>query len=293
VSDIKAGGLVVFWSASESDRGRLLEGLHRVGWGKFTPEPKTPYHALLDAARAVYGGPEYLHRGTAGRGAVEVVREFKGEGRNEYAHYDTLCVEEKTGLLLECEQWLRVQAEYTKARANLPATAITDLLVQTVYACKGVTLRPAGGFYWVRESETQKLRDVAQVCEQASVRADTKVYLLSVSHDADSVRAIVDALTAEVGAATERIEGEIAEGEIGSRALKTRQEEALALRGKVQELAGILGVGLENLTARLDAVEMAAAKAILGTAAAQQREATPAGQAPVNETGSAALFGAA
>lgn len=263
---IRPGGAVVFWATSESDRGKLMAGLAQLGWEKFTPEAKTPYHALLDAAKAVYSGWQYLHRGTEKNSGVEVVEEVKGQERNEYRHVDTLAVDEATGLLLECQRPDAIRAAYDKARTNIPANAVTALLVRAVAHLGGLALRPSGGFYWVKESATAQFRDVAAVAEQASVSGATRVYALRVAHDASSVRAITDALRSEVEQEVSRISADIAEGEIGKRALEGRKASALALREKVKELSGILGVALDDLTGKLETVECAAADAVLSLA---------------------------
>ena len=93
------------------------------------------------------------------------------------------------------------------------------------------------------------------------------VYLLRHRLDGDAVRAVRDAVVAEVHAAAVRIAEEVAAGDLGGRALETRRQHARELRDKVLLYEDLLSVGLAELHRAIDVADQAAATASLLLAA--------------------------
>jgi hypothetical protein len=81
--------------------------------------------------------------------------------------------------------------------------------------------------------------------------------------DADAMRAIRDAIVAEVTAEAARINKEVAHDELGDRALETRRTQAQELREKVLMYEELLSSPLPHLHHALGEAEEAAARAVL------------------------------
>ena len=89
------------------------------------------------------------------------------------------------------------------------------------------------------------------------------MYVLRHRLDADAVRAVRDAVVAEVQAEADRICEEVAAGDLGGRALETRKKQAADLRQKVLLYEDLLSVGLAGLHQAVDRADQAAATAAL------------------------------
>jgi hypothetical protein len=104
---------------------------------------------------------------------------------------------------------------------------------------------------------------VAAAAERAADGRPSAVYVLRHRLDADAVRAVRDAVVAEVQAEAGRICAEVAAGDLGGRALETRKQQAADLRDKVLLYEDVLSVGLAGLHAAVDRADQAAATASL------------------------------
>ena len=268
---IKSGGSVVFWMASASSRAKLSEGLDKLGRGKLLPESKSSYKALFDAANDVYNTNDFIIRSLKGNVGVTIIKEAKGEQENDWKKIDSLFVDQD-GNLLPCCREDEVSAAYQRQRGVLDASAITDLMVGAVYAASGVSLRPSGGFYWVRDDKLAEVRAIAEAAKTASLNGQTSVFFLNICHDEDMCEAVVAALTNEIVSDVAKMTEEIDSGDLGKRALETRRSRAIALTAKVTELAGVLGANLSTLTTALEQIKTKAAEAIIVEAASNQAD---------------------
>jgi len=86
------------------------------------------------------------------------------------------------------------------------------------------------------------------------------------------VRAVRDAIVAEVSAEGSRISQEVMDGNLGERALEHRKEQALGLRSKIELYEELLDCGLESLRKAVDETEQTVATAALMASAAAVRE---------------------
>jgi hypothetical protein len=99
--------------------------------------------------------------------------------------------------------------------------------------------------------------------EKAAFGRPHACYVLRVAMDADAVRAVRDAIVAEVTAEACRIREEVLSGALKERALESRRLEAVDLRDKVALYEQLLDTGLASLRQAIDAAEEAAAAAAL------------------------------
>jgi hypothetical protein len=276
-SQIDIGGAVVFWSLAEwTDRDRLHAGLEPLALGHFVPEPRAATACLKDALEEVLGGPRTLIRPLARRDGFVVVQEQRGEQGNAYCQELLARIVEGNGA--PCPEFspcddraAKVLESYRRQLGLLHATQVSTVLVKLVESLGGTRLRPSGAIYWLPGHRLDDWQKAADVFAQAGRGRPSAVYLLRHKMDADAVRAVRDAVVAEVQAEAMRIHDEIMTGELGGRALEHRQAQAAALRAKVLLYEELLDLGLQGLHQAVDRADQAAAAAVL-LASAQPAE---------------------
>lgn len=254
------GGFLAFWSLAEfSDRETVLQGFGAADLAAFVPEPLPPVTVLRDALAAVAAGPRTLVRPLARRTGWAVVREDRGESGNDYTHLARAEVSEGGRVVLvpgtgwDPPMTDKVLTAYEMQTGKVPAARLSAALVDVVRSLGGVRLRPHGGLYFLAGDRLARWREAADVVEQAG-DGRSRCYVMQQELTVDTVRAVRDAVTAEVEAEAARLSADILSGELGEKALAARTREAAALKRKVGEFERILGVGLAALTATLDRV---------------------------------------
>jgi hypothetical protein len=266
---LAVGGGVVFWTLPAwTDRGRLGAAFEPLGLAAHVPAPRPAAAVLRDALEDALGGPRVLVRPLAGRDGFAVVREHRGHTANGYTTdlVARVTAADPPGLAVDPPGGPaeRVAEAFRRHAGRVPAAQLSAALVRVVEALGGTRLRPGGAVYWV---PSPRLADWAGVARAVEAAADggrpAAVYLLRHRLDADAVRAVRDAVVAEVRAAAEQVRAEVATGELGGRALTARQQQAAELRAKVLLYEDLLAVGLADLHAAVDAADQAAAAAAL------------------------------
>ena len=265
-STFDVGGAVVFWTASEfTDRDRLRVGLAPLGLAQFLPEPRPPASVLKDALEEALGGSRVLVRPLADRDGFTVVKEERGKNANYYA--TELIARVRNPVQIDYDPFddraIRVNTAFQRHLGRIPGTQLSACLVRMVEFLGGTRLRPTGAVYWIPGPKLEEWSAVAQAVEQASDGKPSAVYLLRHRLDADAVRAIRDAVVVEVQSATARIAEEVNGGQLGSRALETRKQQAQELREKVLLYEDLLSVGLAELHRAIDSADQTAATAAL------------------------------
>jgi hypothetical protein len=280
-STIEIGGAVVFWSLSEwTSRDRLKEGFEAAGLAAFVPVPRQPAAALRDALKEVLGGPHVLVRPLRSRDGFVVVEEDRGEHGNHYHQRLVARLAEDGALAFhpDDERAVRVREAYERQRGLLRAARVSGALVGVLESLGGTRLRPGGSVYWLPPHRLEEWQRTARAVEAAGVGRQNALYLLRHRMDADAVRAVRDAVVAEVQAEATRIHDEVLTGELGGRALDTRRARARELREKINLYEHLLDVGLEGLHAAVDRADQAAAAAVLlASAQGPEEEAARAG----------------
>ena len=158
----------------------------------------------------------------------------------------------------------------------LTAASVAKSLVAINEALGGVTLRPAGGIYWLNEDKLDRWAAVSDLFERASAHQDkdgedvnpSKIHVLRVVADEQMVRAVGESLTNEITSAVETIEAELNSGELRSEACERRLTKAAKLLEKVKAYEGSFGITLEALHTMLDRAATAAAMATIQSSAA-------------------------
>jgi hypothetical protein len=280
-STIELGGAVTYWSLSEwTSRDRLKEGFEAAGLAAFVPEPRQPAPALRDALKEVLGGPHILVRPLRSRDGFVVVEEDRSEHGNHYHQRLVARLAEDGALAFfpDDERAMRVREAYERQRGLLRAARVSGALVAVLESLGGTRLRPGGSVYWLPPHRLEDWQRAAQAVEAAGVGRQNALYVLRHRMDADAVRAVRDAVVAEVQAEAGRIHDEVLSGELGGRALDTRRARAAELREKINLYEHLLDVGLEGLHAAVDRADQAAAAAVLlASAQGPEEEAARAG----------------
>jgi hypothetical protein len=266
---LDVGGAVVFWSLADwSSRERLHAGLAPLGLGHCAPDPRPASAALRDALDAVLGGPRVLVRPLARRDGFAVVREQRGDAGNDYTQDLVATVHDHPGgPSLRFAPWddraAAVEDAYRRQLGRVPASQLGAALVKVIDALGGTRLRPSGAVYWLPGHRLAEWQAAAAAVEFAFEGTPGALYLVRHRLDADAVRAVRDAVVAEVQGEARRIHDEVLAGELGGRALEARRRQAGELRAKVLLYEEMLDVGLGGLHRAVEDADQAAAAAAL------------------------------
>lgn len=259
---IPTDGAVVYWRTGDSDARLVRDAL-----GVHCPPDEAPAALLRRAMTAEYADAQTLIRPLAGAGGCAAVREDRGASANTYR--TTVAVSIDSAGVVEVDpvdEYDRVRRAIEQAAQVFPSRRVSMGLVHATQAMLGVSVRPAGGVYYLPPAAVPQFRDIAERVEAAAIRSgETSVYLLRTPTDAETARAIVDALTADSEAAAARIEAEIAAG-VGPKAAATREREAVALLDRLHAYEDMLGQHLDRTREIIERAKTAAATAALVSA---------------------------
>lgn len=265
---LRVDGVVTFWSLSEWSRLDVLrDGLTALGYGAFAPEPRTAAAALRDALGSLFRG--YLIEPLQGKNKWEVRTIKRGVDENDYPLLHTVELREEAArfqILLSPfhqETVNRLVSAFNDFRGLVRCAGVTSTLTGILASLNGTSLRPRGAIYWLPGSAVATWEAVGKVAEAAGRGQSSKCYLIRHFFDADAVRAVRDAIVAEVGAEVQRIEADVQGGELGERALEHRRGQAVELLDKVALYEQILNESLAPLRDSLDRAETAAGQAAL------------------------------
>jgi hypothetical protein len=244
------------------------------------PEPRPAPSVLRDALEETLGGPRVLIRPLSDRDGFSVVREDRGRLANSYLTtlVARVSVDEVPTLAFEPldDRANLVQDAYRKHEARVTATQLSSCLVRVVESLGGTRLRPSGAVYWIPGHKLADWAEIAKAVESTSDGRPSAVYLLRHRMDADAVRAVRDAVVAEVKGEAKRIQEEVASGVLGTRGLENRKGQARDLRDKVLMYEDLSSVGLADLHRTVDEADQAAATAALLIGASRSEPAAVA-----------------
>jgi hypothetical protein len=266
-STISVSGATIFWSiGARSNHKVIKDGLLELGHAKYVPEPRTPPAALKDALSEVYTLPTQLIRPLKAKDGFTVVEEQRGEDTNGYATLVTAKIDKD--LRIHCDPYSSELSGDLVNRFNnhlglLRPANVSACLVNLLDSMGATRLRPGGALYWLPDRCLYEWGQIVEVFERSGVNCTNSVYLLRNSMDADTIRAVRDAIITEVQNEAARIDREVKCGDLGERALETRQQQAEELAQKVRMYERILGEGLGNLITAAEKALSAASVAAL------------------------------
>ena len=156
-----------------------------------------------------------------------------------------------------------LQARFDSLYGRIDATRLGSCLTNAVRSMGGVAVRNRGGVYWLPEERLEGFSEVAQVVEEGA--RGSSVFRVRTVADEQTVKLITASLDHEVGTEAARIQEELMGGELGERAIETRQRRLGELQSRVEEYEGMLGERMSSLKSRLEEVGMAQVVAELTT----------------------------
>jgi hypothetical protein len=264
IGDATAGAIVWWRLRGNTDLRRLTMAWDKAGHDpKLLPSKTTPLAALKRALADL------------GRDARQLVRPLaKKEGYalvNETAHgddltYDTICtVKVMPGDVLDIMPSYFSSADrlidgYEKNQSEITGSKIGGWLGDMVRHCHAVALRWTGGIYFIPAEHMDKFHTWMEAFMDGS---DNTVFEVPALRSSEAVEAILDAVEREAGEELAAIEEEIATGDLGANALKTREKRCDELRNKLQSYVGLLGSRLDGINDKLDVTKASVVETIL------------------------------
>jgi len=266
---LRVDGVVAYWSLTEFTRlDKLRDGLDAAGFRKYAPDPRSAQVCLKDALGDVF--PRMLVQPLAGRDAWEVREIVRGEEENQYllrhrvALRDGATPSPKIALApFDAEVGSQVASRFNDFRGLVRCAQVTAAMTAILRELRGTSLRPRGSIYWMPEKSMGEWQQVIDAVQKAGVGGENRCYLIRHAMDADAVRAVRDAIVAEVTTESARLKADVESGELGERALRTREAEARDLRDRVVLYEELLQTGLGVLHQKLDETEASVSMASL------------------------------
>jgi hypothetical protein len=279
---IARDGAFTFWTAADTPRDTLIERLTRIDLEKFCPPERTNTAALQIALNEYKANTRRQMRSAAKHGekskldvavqgladrqtnGFEVVGIERGDDSNGYTGRFSAKVTlegqvEITRGYLDWDERASLQRMYETAKATLGAEALGPALTEIAKSLGATTVREAGGVYYLPNAGVARWEEVIQAFQSAGA---SKVYCAKVVMDAETVRAVKDAIISEVTESATVLANEIAGGDLGEIALQNRVAKARVLHGRVNEYSAILNDTLKHLHDIVNVAEVAASSAL-------------------------------
>ncbi len=157
-----------------------------------------------------------------------------------------------------------IEAGYAAQMELINQNDLVSLMIAMARRCLAVTLRPTGGVYFIPAAGLEFWDRVCTVITRLSPQA--VVYALKPEIDPTSVRAVLDAITAEAESDIATLNAELKASfdetvPLGTRALKTRSVAVDALTAKVASYASLLGQTMPGITTALEGLQIALVEA--------------------------------
>lgn len=271
-------GAIVFWTVGDTSRDVLVQHWP-TSLRDFLPNEITNAAALKAALGAIYAKRRVLIRPLEVEGSYAVVEETPTADGSDLRYETVLTAVVNSKGTVEVDgagamSASDIRSMFVEEKNRLPGIAVSKALVKVVEDLGGVPLRESGGVYWMPSGSEQQFQTIAEAVEIAGIEKPAekkgappvnpnKVYSVLTPADERTCRAVVDALTSEVRAEIARIDRDIADGEVGQRALNNRADDASLLISKVSSYERIFGASLADLKESLSNISAQAAAAAL------------------------------
>lgn len=245
-TQISMSGAIVLWSTTvATSREKLETGLASIGLEKFAPAETSPMTALKAALTDLYAGPRKLVR--PDRHGFSVVEESQNLlGLTHTVVLTAQFVRGQLEVYPPAEQDRVVQAHASQLDL-VPVSSITACLTGIVRHLGGIALRQTGGIYWIPARSTGSWAQVTDVVQKAGANT---LYSITTQVDAESVRAVCDAINSEMAAEVAQMQSELTEG-LTSRAGKNRAAQLSVMCDRLRNYEQSLGITLDTLRGAL------------------------------------------
>jgi len=270
----RACGRITMWSLNgDVTVEALTKALEIVESKALPPEAPSALVALNRAVETVAKAMGHLDKHHLGRGEWAIVGKGETEkgldGVQRKLVYDIECTAkivregdtERLEIAGKGEDQIR--AAYDIAKATLAPADIGTWLCDKLTQLGALALRDRGGVYFVPQPQVWKWDRIIAALKKCSKHV---VNIIPAMRSQDAVDAILTSLTADTRAECDKIVADIGDGELGTKALATREKTAADLLARVSQYEELLGTKLDALRAVLDETKNAVAVAALATA---------------------------
>ena len=260
--DISTAGAIVWWKLSGSmSADRLREEWVAAGLEPARmPSTPTPQVAMRRAVAEQREARRLVRSLERGKGYAIVDETAKGN-ELDYEVGLRIKLDQVGRLVFETDRgWdsavRKVQEEirdaFTRHQNEMSSYDMSEWLVSVMARLDGVSLREAGGVYFVPAHQVAAWGTMRRAIGAAS---DTnKLYEVPALKSTDAIEAVLDAISDEARREADQMERELEENGMGARAIETRIARCEGVTSKVQRYEGLLGRRLEDLQGRLEAL---------------------------------------
>jgi hypothetical protein len=263
----KACGSIVFWSLNGTvSRSRLVAALDAegVGFAKAPEEPSATValHRAVETVSRDVGGEAH----TTKRGHWHIVGKphEQSSATGEQIVYDVRAsaqVVKDGGIETAGEGAWKIREAYEAALGVITPQDISGWLCKRLDKLGAVALRESGGFYFVPQDVVPKWEQIKRAVQAASSH---KVHGVPALRSKDAVDAILTAIATDTHAECDRIAVDIANPELGRRAIESRERRTAELLDRLARYEALLGVRLDALRDATKSTRAAVATALLG-----------------------------
>ena len=284
-TEIPISGNLVGWTLSNNtDRTKIEEAWIAAGYGRFVPTANSEKSALHAALKRVWGGPRCLVRPVSGS-TYAVVAEKAGDDSLEHDVSFIAKVPDSDSVMIRFydehksrvipPRAAEVQAAFMAELDKLPSPRMARSLVSVLDSMHAIPFKAGrgnGGVYYLPQEHYAKWTELMDAVIAADPGGTNSHHEMAIAMNAKTCSTVLESVTATLLKETEDMATDIAgdgsNGELGKRALKSKQSRADHLRQRVKRYESLLNTNLSALSARIEDVDSAAAMATLSLLAA-------------------------
>lgn len=138
-----------------------------------------------------------------------------------------------------------ILAAYKRHLASVSASDVREWLTGTIIpSVLALKLRDGGGVYFIPQGTLSRFRDIVKCVKWSS---DHAIFAVPAMKTVDAVEGIIDALQHEARAELEQLQEELAKGDLGVRALKSRMDRCAQQEKKLSKYEEMLGKKQETI----------------------------------------------
>lgn len=249
-ADEDHAGATIWWRLEgDVDRRQLHQALRDLGYADRIPPTREPEVALRRAAANLRSKRRLLR--PVRKGVWAIVEEQVLADKDSLKHWEGPTVSlDKIGRPslrnATAEEARIVTDAYQYHLGALTTEDVSSWLIEQAERLGAVALRRGGGIYYMPPSGLTAWGRI--ISALTSVQMGHSVYKVpTVKMTADGARAILDSLEEELHSTVDHVGSELITGELGTRALETREAKSRDLLLKVRQFESLLGSKLDGL----------------------------------------------
>jgi hypothetical protein len=263
-------GAMTYWSlGQQTDPDVLQKGLRQIGFPDYVPAQRSWLMSLKAALAEMFAKPEELIRPLKDKtvNGYTVVVEHKGATDNLYQRTVNAKADENGDVAITVgyadEQELQQLTNHF--RRVLPSASIAATLTDIIRdKLGGIAMKDNGGLYFIPEQSVGKWMDVRMVVEASAVQpTENHISVVPLEMNEMTLRDIKRQICREMESEAEQLRKDIAENDLGDKALLNRAVRASQLRDRIRQYETILGEALgvchQNLDIAIQAFSVASA----------------------------------